>query len=203
MPNYSVTVDEIDQLLPQTQCGECGYKGCQPYAKAMVNHGEAINRCPPGGIDTLVKLAEKLDRDPAPYLEEMQAKQKSPQLAFIREDECIGCTKCIQACPVDAIIGTNKMMHTVLASECTGCGLCVPACPVDCIDMKSVERLSYQPELARKRYMAKNKRLALKKQNQQLSAMREANLNQQDVISKKDLIKAAIARAKNKNPVKF
>jgi electron transport complex protein RnfB len=124
-------VEQIDALLPQTQCGQCGYPGCRPYAEA-INQGDAINKCPPGGDATVVALAELLGREPAPLDGEAPSEDR---VAFIREAECIGCTKCIQACPVDAIIGAAKQMHTVIEDECTGCDLCVAPCPVDCIDM--------------------------------------------------------------------
>ncbi|VUD52284.1 Electron transport complex subunit RsxB [Thalassocella blandensis] len=127
-------VDQIDELLPQTQCGQCGYPGCRPYAQAIVD-GDAINKCPPGGQTTINSLANLLDVD-APSLDEEHGEESEvKKVAYIREDECIGCTKCIQACPVDAILGAAKQMHTVIASECTGCDLCVEPCPVDCIDM--------------------------------------------------------------------
>ena len=123
-------VDQINELLPQTQCGQCGYPGCKPYAEA-ISGGEEINRCPPGGDATVQTLADLLDVE-APALD---AVERAPSIAIIREDECIGCTKCIQACPMDAILGAAKQMHTVITSECTGCDLCVEPCPVDCIDM--------------------------------------------------------------------
>jgi electron transport complex protein RnfB len=126
-------VDQICDLLPQTQCGQCGHPGCRPYAEAIAN-GEAINKCPPGGETTIASLADLLDVDPLP-LDAEHGEEKAPAVAFIREEECIGCTKCIQACPVDAILGAAKLMHTVIADECTGCDLCVEPCPVDCIDM--------------------------------------------------------------------
>ena len=126
--------DEINNILPQTQCGQCGYPGCRPYAEAIAN-GEDINKCPPGGEAGIQALADLLDMDPMPLDEEHGEEANAPAVAFIREDECIGCTKCIQACPVDAILGAAKQMHTVIASECTGCDLCVEPCPVDCIDM--------------------------------------------------------------------
>lgn len=125
--------EQINALLPQTQCGQCGYPGCKPYSEAIAN-GEAINRCPPGGEATIQALADLLGVEPQP----LDAEEKPKQVAFIREDECIGCTKCIQACPVDAILGAAKHMHTVIVSECTGCDLCVEPCPVDCIDMVPV-----------------------------------------------------------------
>jgi electron transport complex protein RnfB len=126
-------VEEINALLPQTQCGQCGYPGCRPYAESIANGGP-INKCPPGGETTILALARLLDVEPEP-LDAEHGKEDVRKVAFIREAECIGCTKCIQACPVDAILGSAKHMHTVIASECTGCDLCVEPCPVDCIDM--------------------------------------------------------------------
>jgi electron transport complex protein RnfB len=131
-------VEQIDTILPQTQCGQCGYPGCRPYAQAIVD-GDAINKCPPGGQSTINALADLLDV-PAPQLDEEHGTESEvKKVAYIREDECIGCTKCIQACPMDAILGAAKQMHTVIADECTGCDLCVEPCPVDCIDMIPVE----------------------------------------------------------------
>jgi electron transport complex protein RnfB len=127
-------VDQINQLLPQTQCGQCGYPGCKPYAEA-ISTGEQINRCPPGGEATVQALASLLNVEAKP----LDTAERPPSYAYIREAECIGCTKCIQACPVDAILGAAKLMHTVIRSECTGCDLCVEPCPVDCIDMIPVE----------------------------------------------------------------
>ncbi len=126
--------DQINELLPQTQCGQCGYPGCRPYAEAIAGAGEAINKCPPGGEAGIKALAALLDVEAIP-LDAEHGEEKVKAVAFIREAECIGCTKCIQACPVDAILGAAKQMHTVIASECTGCDLCVEPCPVDCIDM--------------------------------------------------------------------
>jgi electron transport complex protein RnfB len=128
--------DQINEILPQTQCGQCGYPGCRPYATAIAG-GEAINRCPPGGEATIAQLADLLDVEAIPLDEEHGEEKEALTVAYIREDECIGCTKCIQACPVDAILGAAKLMHTVIVSECTGCDLCVEPCPVDCIDMIS------------------------------------------------------------------
>ena len=130
--------DEINNILPQTQWGQCGYPGCRPYAEAIAN-GEAINKCPPGGEAGVQALADLLDLEPLPLDAEHGEAKKVTTVAFIREDECIGCTKCIQACPVDAILGAAKQMHTVIISECTGCDLCVEPCPVDCIDMIAQE----------------------------------------------------------------
>lgn len=130
-------VEQIDALLPQTQCGQCGHPGCKPYAQGIAN-GEEINKCPPGGQSTINALADLLGVE-APSLDSEHGEESDvKKVAFIREDECIGCTKCIQACPVDAILGAAKQMHTVIASECTGCDLCVEPCPVDCIDMLPV-----------------------------------------------------------------
>ncbi len=126
-------VEKINQVLPQTQCGQCGHPGCKPYAEAIAQ-GEAINRCPPGGEAGIKALADLLELDVIP-LDESHGQEALPTVVIIREDECIGCTKCIQACPVDAIVGSSKQMHTVITSECTGCDLCIPPCPVDCIDI--------------------------------------------------------------------
>lgn len=126
-------VEQINALLPQTQCGQCGHPGCRPYAKAITK-GDAINKCPPGGESTIIELAHLLDLDPLP-LDDEHGQEDALKVAYIREAECIGCTKCIQACPVDAILGAVKLMHTVIVDECTGCDLCVEPCPVDCIDM--------------------------------------------------------------------
>ena len=128
--------DQIDNLLPQTQCGQCGHPGCKPYAQAIAD-GEAINRCPPGGETTIKALADLLGVDAIP-LDAEHGSEAVRTIAYIREDECIGCTKCIQACPVDAILGAAKQMHTVIVDECTGCDLCLEPCPVDCIDMLPV-----------------------------------------------------------------
>lgn len=127
-------VEQINHLLPQTQCGQCSYPGCKPYAEAIAN-GEKINKCPPGGEGTIQALADLLGVEPEPLDAEHGAEKAVATVAYIREDECIGCTKCIQACPVDAILGAAKQMHTVIVDECTGCDLCVEPCPVDCIDM--------------------------------------------------------------------
>jgi electron transport complex protein RnfB len=124
--------EQINALLPQTQCGQCGYPGCRPYAEAIAS-GDKINKCPPGGEATIQALADLLDVEAEP-LDAVEG-EKPKMVAFIREAECIGCTKCIQACPVDAIVGAARQMHTVIVSECTGCDLCVEPCPVDCIDM--------------------------------------------------------------------
>ena len=130
--------DQIDALLPQTQCGQCGFAGCRPYAEAIAAGEAEINRCPPGGEATMVVLSELLGRDPVPLADEAAAK-KPRAVAYIVEEECIGCTLCIQACPVDAILGAAKQMHSVITDECTGCELCLPPCPVECIHMRPLE----------------------------------------------------------------
>lgn len=124
-------VEQIDAILPQTQCGQCGYPGCKPYAEAIAN-GDVINKCPPGGQATIEKLADLMGVDVPSADDEVVNVKK---IAFIHEDMCIGCTKCIQACPVDAIVGGTKALHTVIEAECTGCDLCVAPCPTDCIEM--------------------------------------------------------------------
>jgi len=130
--------DQIDALLPQTQCGQCSFAGCRPYAEAIAAGEAEINRCPPGGETTMIALAELLGRDPVPLADEAAA-EKPKAVAWIDEQECIGCTLCIQACPVDAIMGAAKQMHTVITEECTGCELCLPPCPVECIHMHPLE----------------------------------------------------------------
>ena len=127
-------VEKIDAILPQTQCGQCGYPGCRPYAEA-ISRGEAdINLCPPGGAEGVRRLADLLGREVKP----LSAEEKPKQVAIIDEQRCIGCTLCIQACPVDAIVGAPKQMHMVVESLCTGCELCVKPCPVECIRMEVV-----------------------------------------------------------------
>lgn len=123
-------VEELNAILPQTQCGQCGYPGCKPYAQAIAD-GDDVNKCPPGGDATMRKLAERMGVEPV----DLEGEEKPKLIAYIHEDLCIGCTKCIQACPVDAILGATRQMHTVITDECTGCELCVAPCPTDCIDM--------------------------------------------------------------------
>jgi len=201
----------IDDLLPQTQCGECGHMGCKPYAAAIAQ-GEAINRCPPGGDATIAALANLLDKPIAP----LDGIAKPDRVAFIREAECIGCTKCIQACPVDAIVGAAKLMHTVIADECTGCDLCLEPCPVDCIDMLPIERAP-QPAHYRMRFIAHNARIEREARERELQRSERANRIEKKVEaqaaaeklaaaepaspavkSRQDEIRAAIARAKAK-----
>ena len=131
-------VEQIDELLPQSQCGQCGYPGCKPYAEAVGNQGELINKCAPGGEQTMLRIATLLNVDPQPIEGDAELKQPEKQIAWIDESNCIGCTKCIQACPVDAIVGATRAMHTVITDLCTGCDLCVAPCPTDCIEMRPV-----------------------------------------------------------------
>jgi len=135
----SPVVEQIDALLPQTQCGQCSYAGCHPYAEAIAAGDAPINLCPPGGENLIQSLADLLDVEALP-LGETEDLHQGPIVAVIIEDTCIGCTLCIQACPVDAILGAAKQMHTVIESECTGCELCLAPCPVDCIEMIPVKQ---------------------------------------------------------------
>ncbi|KQQ84293.1 hypothetical protein ASF73_14500 [Xanthomonas sp. Leaf131] len=129
-------VERLDRLLPQTQCGQCGYDGCRPYAQAMADGTADVDHCPPGGDAGARALAHALQVPVRPY-DRARGTHTLPQVAWIVEADCIGCTKCIQACPVDAIVGGAKHMHTVIAPLCTGCELCLPACPVDCIELRT------------------------------------------------------------------
>jgi Na+-translocating ferredoxin:NAD+ oxidoreductase subunit B len=126
--------DAIDALLPQTQCGQCDYAGCRPYAEAIAAGRAAINQCPPGGDEVIAELASLLNM-PALPLNAKHGVPAAPAIAVIDETACTGCTLCLPACPVDAIVGARKFMHTVITAECTGCGLCLPPCPVDCISI--------------------------------------------------------------------
>lgn len=126
-------VERVNAELPQTQCAQCGFPGCRPYARAIVDDGAPINLCPPGGEATVRRLADLLGREPQPLA---KAAPEGQQVAIIDEALCIGCTHCRSACPVDAIIGAHQLMHTVITSECTGCELCIAPCPVDCIDLR-------------------------------------------------------------------
>ena len=174
-------IDQINAILPQTQCRQCGFQGCRPYAEAIASGTADINQCPPGGDEGIIELAHLLGRDPKP-LNEKHGQHKPKSIAFIVEHDCIGCVKCIAACPVDAILGAAKFMHTVIASECTGCELCVAPCPVDCIIMKPLPAAPdndkafikatkfAQAQQAKQRYEARN----LRKENEILEKAERA-----------------------------
>lgn len=191
----SHTPEQINALLPQTQCGLCGYRGCMPYANALAAEEAEIDLCPPGGVRGLIELATLLNKDPTPFITSMETKAKPPMVAVIREAECIGCTKCIQACPVDAILGSAKQMHTVIRDECTGCELCVAPCPVDCIDLIHLPE-DTRPTKAkhyRMRYDAREQRL-----KQATMPAKKTTQSPSQAIDKKSYILAAIERAKLK-----
>lgn len=168
-----ILIQKIDAILPQTQCTKCGYEGCLPYATAMVTEGSPINRCPPGGEAGIAQLAEVLQTPILP-LDKKCGEHKTLEVAVIDEAHCIGCALCIRACPVDAIIGANKFMHTIVPDLCSGCELCVPVCPVDCIQMIPAQRewTRLDADDARERHQHRTQRLA--KQAQQ----EEERLNQ-------------------------
>jgi len=184
-------VTRIDALLPQTQCTRCGYPTCRAYAEAIAANRADIDRCPPGGAEGIAAMAALLGVAPKP-LDPSTGVEGPPLVAVIDEDICIGCTKCIQACPVDAIVGASKVMHTILVDECTGCELCIPPCPVDCIRME-VTPLPADPPRYRSRYHARLARLALEEAERgaELAARKESL----DAASGA-AVRAAIARAR-------
>jgi len=186
--------ERIDALLPQTQCTRCGYPACRAYADAVAAGDADLNQCPPGGAAGIELLAALLGRAPKP-LNPANGVEKAPEVALIDEEVCIGCTKCIQACPVDAIVGAAKLMHTILADECNGCELCIPPCPVDCITMlpaiEDGETVLGRAAHYRERYVARNERLS-----------REAGEREAELTAKKaaltgvSAVQAAIERAR-------
>jgi len=151
-------IQRIDALLPQTQCTRCGFDGCRPYAEAIASGEAGIDQCPPGGDAGAASLARLLGVEAKP-LSPAFGPAMAPQVAVIDEETCIGCTKCIQACPVDAIVGASQRMHTVIASWCTGCELCIPPCPVDCIVLEPSAAFP-DADLSRGRHDARDARLA-------------------------------------------
>jgi len=164
--------EEIDALLPQTQCRACGYEGCMPYASAISQGIDSIDKCRPGGERTLYALAEVTSLDPMPYLETVLVNYKSSSVVRIQYEHCIGCTKCLVVCPVDAVIGSAKHMHTILEDVCTGCDLCIDVCPVDCIESVDVAERTEQEEQqlaiqSRRRYQKRGRRLAQREQDRQ------------------------------------
>jgi electron transport complex protein RnfB len=192
------TVERIDALLPQTQCTRCGYPACRAYAEAIAIGEADLNQCPPGGEAGIVALAALLGRAPKP-LNPVNGVEKPREVALIDEAACIGCTKCIQACPVDAIVGASKFMHTVLVDECTGCDLCIPPCPVDCITMVPAPDDGRSPPARadhyRARYLAHNVRL------EREASERAAELTAKKVAladTRVNAVQAAILRARAK-----
>lgn len=195
-------IDALDALLPQTQCMQCGYEGCRPYAQAMASGQADINRCPPGGPQTITALAALLGR-PERDLDPDCGTHQAFRIALIDEEHCIGCTLCIQACPVDAIVGANQLMHTVLEADCTGCERCVAPCPVDCISMVDAGR-DWGPDdasQARIRYRARNDRL-LRRHDEAASpaartlANKPALAPETDDVQRRARIAKALARAR-------
>lgn len=192
---------EIDSLLPQTQCGQCGYAGCMPYAEAIAAGHAQINQCPPGGEEGVHDLAQLLD---VPFLppDPGFGQAKPDAVAVIDEPRCIGCTLCIQACPVDAIVGAAKLMHTVIAAECTGCELCLPPCPVDCIAIVPTGRVLRRKEkraradLARRRFNARSVRLEYLRKEQ--ASSRKVSRETDAETMKKATVARAIARARER-----
>ncbi len=195
-------VDRIDALLPQTQCTRCGYDDCRAYARALACGQSEINRCPPGGDPTIQRLAALLDRRPLPLDAECGVEQ-ARSVAVVDEAWCIGCRLCIEACPVDAIVGAPKRMHSVIESECTGCELCLPPCPVDCIRMvpartgpeSATAWLRTRAEAARRRYQSRNRRLARETGQQS----RPGRVNRTPPLTQRKAdIEAAIARVRRR-----
>lgn len=206
-------VEHIDAILPQTQCTQCGYDGCRPYAEALAAGEADINQCPPGGDSGIRALAQLLVRPYVP-LNPAHGTIHPKMVAIIDEARCIGCTLCIKACPVDAILGAHKQMHTVLTGECTGCELCVAPCPVDCIDMQPLENQDWdytQPtsharraaDIARVRYQARLQRLERARVStnpvpEHHEAGRTDSQSRDAVATRKAALAAAMARARSK-----
>jgi electron transport complex protein RnfB len=176
-------IDQINTLLPQTQCGQCSFPGCRPYAEAIASGVADINQCPPGGDEGIRDLAKLLGVSPKPLNPEFGI-QKPANVAFIIEQDCIGCVKCIAACPVDAIVGAAKLMHTVIASECTGCELCIAPCPVDCIVMRPVPVNTVESSRSQKSAQAKRRYDArcLRKENEEVEKAEAAKRKRQALL---------------------
>ena len=186
-------VAAIDALLPQTQCTRCGYPACRPYAEAIASGEAALNRCPPGGAETIARLAVLLDQPALPLDADCGVELPAATVARVVEADCIGCTKCIQACPVDAIVGAANLMHVVITEDCTGCELCLPPCPVDCIVIEPAPALPLPREQApqhRQRYQQREARLQRwdREEQQRRAALRRPGASF-------DPVAAALARA--------
>jgi len=188
-------LERIDALLPQTQCTKCGFAGCRPYAEALARGAADINRCPPGGDAVVARLAVLLGREPKP-LDPVCGAPGARTVARIDEARCIGCALCIQACPVDAIVGASKFMHTVIAAQCTGCELCLPPCPVDCIEMLPLEASwsTADARAAKARYETRRARLA--RIALERRARRAATSPPAERARRKAVLAAAVVRAK-------
>jgi len=192
-------VVRIDAMLPQTQCTKCDYPGCEPYARAVATGAAEINQCPPGGDALIRRLADLLARNHVP-LDPARGVERARHVARIDEPRCIGCTLCIQACPVDAIVGAARQMHTVIVELCTGCDLCVPPCPVDCIEMvpaTGTEALwtRAQMDAARERFARRNRRLARSRsERKEMRASRTAGMLTS--AQKRETIRTAVDRVR-------
>jgi electron transport complex protein RnfB len=195
----SSLVDAIDALLPQTQCTKCGYAGCRPYAEAIAAGSAEINQCPPGGGAGIAQLAARLGRSPLP-LNPANGVEKPLAVAVIDEALCIGCTLCIQACPVDCIVGAPTRMHTVIASQCTGCDLCIPPCPMDCIAMVPVQPARTwsreDGEAARRRHAERNARRAREQERHERRLAEKAVAKLAEIDARDDLASDQAARRK-------
>lgn len=195
--------DRIDALLPQTQCTKCGYAACRPYAEAIARGDADINRCPPGGDAGIRELAALVDRPYQP-LDPASGSERPRHVAVIDESLCIGCTLCIQACPVDAIVGAPRLMHTVIAALCSGCDLCVAPCPVDCIEMVPATGGDAvwgrdRADAARERFEARRRRLERERAERSERLARRALQSTRsgpDSEAKHAIIRAAIERAR-------
>jgi electron transport complex protein RnfB len=194
--------DAIDALLPQTQCTRCGYTACRPYAEAIADGSAALNRCPPGGEATIAALARLLHREPLPLDTDCGIELPVATVARVIEADCIGCTKCIQACPVDAIVGAANLMHVIITAECTGCELCLPPCPVDCIvmiDAPSLPLPRLRADEHRQRYVAREARLK-RWAEEDAESRRQHRANLVSRHAAIDPLAAALARARAREP---